>query len=140
MKIVIDSNRVLAAMIRGGTTREILFDRFFDFLAPDFIVVEVQKHEGRIINAAGLTKEEFKTLLALIFEHITIIPESEYAYLFNSINEEIPDEKDVSYFAVSLASNAAGIWTHDLDFNKQNKVKVFTNIDMLRISGKSQLN
>jgi len=33
MKIVIDSNRVIAALIKESTTREILFDKNFEFIA-----------------------------------------------------------------------------------------------------------
>jgi len=33
MKVVIDSNRVLAAMIKDSTTRGILLDIFFEFVA-----------------------------------------------------------------------------------------------------------
>ena len=77
--------------------------------------------------------------LSLIFERITIIPELEYNEFIDMIKDEINDPKDVPYLAASLASNAHGIWTHDPDFGKQNKVKIFTNFDMLKLSGKAKL-
>lgn len=40
MRIVIDANRILAAMIKESTTREIVFNRFFEFIAPDFVLSE----------------------------------------------------------------------------------------------------
>lgn len=138
MKIVLDSNRVLAAMIKDSTTREILFDTFFEFIAPDFILTEIRENEGKIIKTANITKGEFEILLALIFEHITIIPETEYDKFVKSIKDEITDAEDISYIAVCLASDAHGIWTHDSHFDKQDKVKVFTNISMLELSGKAK--
>ena len=135
MRIVIDANRVIAALIKDSTTRQILLDLNFEFIAPDYILVEIYKNENRILNASGITKDEFEILLALIFEHITIIPEIEYRKFLETIKNEIKDTMDLQYFAVCFARNAYGIWTHDPDFMKQNKVKIFTNIDMLKLSG-----
>ena len=45
MKIVIDSNRVIASLIKEGTTREILFDKKFEFFAPEFIKSEIDKYK-----------------------------------------------------------------------------------------------
>ena len=138
MRIVIDSNRVLAAMVKDSTTREILFDEFFEFLAPEHIIAETTKHKERIINASGLAEEEFEILASLIFERITIIPEAEYREIFSELKNEIRDQNDLPYFASAIMVNADGIWTHDEDFLEQKRVKIFTNIDMLRISGKDK--
>ena len=50
MKIVIDSNRVIAAMIKESTTRHILLNQFFEFIAPDYLISEVRKYEDKIIK------------------------------------------------------------------------------------------
>ena|SRR3989344_7919529 len=137
MKIVIDSNRVLAAMIKESTTRELLFDHFFEFIAPDFILTEVQKYKQRILDASKISENDFALLVTLIFEHITIIPQEEYqSYL--SIEHEIHDTKDFPYIAVCLALQAEGIWSHDPDFLQQKEVKVFTNFHLLTFSGKAK--
>jgi len=138
MRIVIDSNRILAALIKDSTTREIVLDSFFEFLAPDFILAEIRSHEERVLKAAGITRDELEVLLFLIFERITIIPESEYREWIELVKGDISDPKDVVYIAACLAGKADGIWTHDPDFSTQNKVNIFTNIDMLRMSGKAK--
>lgn len=43
---------------------------------------------------------------------------------------------DIPHLAACLASKAEGIWAHDPHFLEQQKVKVFTNIDMLNLSRK----
>lgn len=91
------------------------------------------------MKAAEITKEEFEVLLALIFEHITILDQTEYSKLIEALKEEISDPKDIPYIAACLASNAEGIWTHDPHFKEQQKVKIFTNIGMLNLSGKAKL-
>ena len=134
MKIVIDSNRVIASLIKEGTTREILFDKKFEFFAPEFIKSEIDKYKEDILNKSGLINEEFEVLLSLIFEYIKIIPELEYKYLLDDINLDIEDINDILYLAVCLFIYANGLWTHDSHFKEQNKCKVFTNIDMLNFS------
>ena len=37
MKIIIDSNRVIAALMKNSTTREILFNKNFEFFAPEYV-------------------------------------------------------------------------------------------------------
>ncbi|MDP4039133.1 MAG: PIN domain-containing protein [Candidatus Pacearchaeota archaeon] len=138
MKIVVDSNRVIAALIKESTTREILFGKDFEFVAPDFIMNEVRKYQEEIITKSGVSEEEFDVLLSLIFENIEIISEEEYKEFLEKLKDEIKDEKDVPYIAVSVVSKADGIWTHDPHFKEQEKIKIFSNIDMLRISGKAK--
>ena len=134
MKIVIDSNRVLAAMIKESTTREILFDKTFEFIAPEYIESEIRKYKDRVINAANITEDEFEILLALIFENITIVPENGYVGMIEKLKGKIKDPKDLAYIATCIATNAEGIWTHDPHFKDQKEVKVFTNIYMLKLS------
>lgn len=44
MKIVIDANRIIAALIKQSTTRDILFDGAFEFVTPDFALSEIEEH------------------------------------------------------------------------------------------------
>ena len=134
MKVVIDSNRVIASLLRDSTTREILYNRRFDFIAPEFIKVEIQKYKKDLISKAGITEEEFASLLSLFFEKITLIPNEEYSEYFKELTTDISDPKDIPYFACSLATKSKGIWSHDPHFQKQSKVKIFTNIDLLRLA------
>ena len=136
MKVIIDANRVIASMIKEGTTREILFDSMFEFSAPDNIMSEIRKHEKRVTEAAQLTKEEFEVLLILIFENIKIIPKADYQAFMEENKSKIKDPEDLPYIAVCLATGSEGIWTHDPHFKEQKIVETFTNIDMLRKAGK----
>ncbi len=129
MRIVIDSNIVIAAMIKESTTRKILLNSFFEFIGPDYLLLEVRKYKDRIIEAVDIGENEFEILLSLIFSNITLIPEEEYCELFNSL--ESKDFKDLPYIAVCIKMKAEGIWSHDPHFLEQEKIKVFTNINLL---------
>ena len=134
MKVVIDSNRIVAALIKDSTTRNILFNNNFEFVAPDSIIIEVNKYKDTIIEKSRLTEKEFDMLSSLIFEHIGIIPQNEYNGFVAQFKNEIKDPNDVPYIGACVAAKAEGIWTHDPHFKEQKKVKVFTNIDLLKIT------
>ena len=78
MRIVIDANRIIAALVKESTTRDILFDKNFEFLAPDYTITEIHNHEEELRAKTKLNHEEFEVLLSLIFERIKIIPQIEY--------------------------------------------------------------
>lgn len=134
MKIVVDSNRVIASLLKDSTTRGILYNRTLDFVAPEFIKVEILKYKKDIISKTGIRGDEFDSLLSLLFERITLIPGEKYSKYFKELSANISDPKDISYFACSLATKSNGIWSHDPHFQKQNKVKIFTNIHLLRFT------
>ena len=138
MKILIDTNRIIAGLIKEGATRSILLDNFFEFVTPDYTISEIKKYREEIKKKAKLTDKEFELLLALIFEHIDVIPESEYSAFMKGCKNDISDPDDIPHLAACLATKAEGIWAHDPHFKEQHKVKVFTNIDMLRMSGKAK--
>lgn len=140
MKILVDTNRIIAALVQESTTRDILFDENFKFLTPDYTITEMKEHKEELKKKTKLTDKEFEILVTLIFERIEIIPESEYKKFLDECKNLISDPDDVSYLAACLASKAEGIWAHDPHFLEQHKVKIFTNMNMLRMSGKAKPN
>jgi len=135
MKIVIDSNRVIASLLKEGTTREILYSRDIEFIAPEFVKEEIGKHKDDLIKKAGISIENFDILLSLLFERITLISQNEYAKHLNKLKIDIADTKDIPYLACCLATKSEGIWSHDPHFLEQKKVRIFTNKDLLDLYG-----
>jgi len=136
MKILIDTNRIIAALVKESTTRSILMDETFQFVTPDFTLTEINEHKEEMKQKTKLSQVEFEMLLMLIFEHISIIPHSEYNHYIKECQEDRSDPDDLPQLAAGIATKAEGIWSHDPHFREQKKMKVFTNIDLLRISGK----
>lgn len=137
MKIAVDTNRIIAALVKDSTTRKILFDRNFEFTTPDCTITEIQEHKEELKAKTNLSDEEFDILLALIFENIEIIPKSYYGVYLDECKNDISDIGDIPVLAAAIATKAEAIWAHDPHFKEQKKVKVFTNIDMLKLSGKN---
>ena len=65
MKIVIDANRIIAALIRDSTTRNILFDDEFEFLTPDYATVEINRHRKELQRKIGLNDTDFDLLVTI---------------------------------------------------------------------------
>ena len=134
MKIIVDADRIVAALIKQNTTRDILFDEEFEFLTPDHALFEIEEHREILQKKTKLTTYEFDILLMLIFEYITIIAKSTYTNFMEDCKESVKDVNDIPYIAACLASEFLGIWLHNQHFREQSKVKVFTNIDLLNLS------
>jgi len=72
-------------------------------------------------------------ILSLFFENIRIIPSEEYFQEFTKAQKLIRDQKDVPYVACCIFSKSDGIWTHDSGFLEQNTIKIFTNVDLIKM-------
>lgn len=137
MKIVVDTNRIIAALVKDSTTRSILFNKNFKLITSDYTITEIQEHKDELKAKTYLNNAEFDILLGLVFEHIEIVPELDYKDFINECKNEINDPDDVPVLAVAIATKADGIWAHDPHFKKQKRVKVFTNIDLLELAKKN---
>jgi len=134
MRIIIDSNKIIAALIKDHTIRDIIFDEKFEFFAPSFIKSEITKYKKDITEKANLNEAELSILIEIIFSKICIIPYDKYSIFLPYFLDAIIDEKDIPYLAACKSCSTEGIWTHDPHFKKQKNIKIFTNIDMINIS------
>jgi predicted nucleic acid-binding protein len=133
MKLVIDTNRIMAGLLKESTSREIILDNRFIFYAPDYIETELFKHREYLMKKAKITESGFDTLLHTLLEQITLVPfedfEQEYSRAIR-IMESI-DENDAPFLAVGLALGLEGIWTEDRHFLRQDLIRVFHTGDLV---------
>jgi len=131
MKVVVDANRLIAAMIRDGASRSLLRSPFLEHYTPSFSFSSIEKYRGDIILKAGISEEEFSLLIVMISRKVKVIPLDVYSiYLHVAIND-LPDRGDVPFLALGIAIGADAIWTDDKHFQHQTKVKVFTTKELL---------
>lgn len=133
MKLVIDTNRIIAALIANNSSRKILKNPDYQFIAPDYSLEEIKKYKDEICKKSGLAEEEFAVLLDLIFNNIKIIPESNYVNFIAEAEKLIGkrDIKDAPFLALAIAEKADGIWIDDKDFLIQNKIKIYKTEDLI---------
>ena len=76
MKIIIDTNVLMAGLIKDSIVRTVLLTKDIKFFLPEFAIQEIKKYEPELLKKSGYTKKEFKTMMNLLLEKIKIIPKS----------------------------------------------------------------
>ena len=133
MKLVIDTNRIMAGLLKESTSRKIILLGQFLFYAPDYIETELFKHREYLMKKAKMTESDFDTLLNTLLEQITLVPfedfEQDYPRAIRIM--ESVDENDAPFLAVGLALTLDGIWTEDRHFLRQDLIRVFHTSDLV---------
>jgi predicted nucleic acid-binding protein len=132
MNLVVDTNVLMAGLLKNSVTREILSNKSINFNTPEFSIQEIEKYKSYLIKKSGLSDEEFDELFELIIENINIIPTEEikpYIKRAKDIMHNI-DVKDSPFIACALYLKC-GIFSYDEDFKKQNVVKVYEISEIL---------
>jgi len=93
MKLVIDTNRIIAALITNSASRKIIKNIDYQFIAPDYSLEEIRKYKDEICKKSELDEEEFAVLLDLIFNNIAAA---------KSTLPETLKSSSLSFFIVSM--------------------------------------
>lgn len=135
IRIVIDTNRIIAALIKNNISRKIIFSKDFELITPQHSINEVYNYKNLIINKANINNEEFEFLIYLIFEKIKVIQTDTYKNYIKEGKKLIQDIDDVPFIALALAAKC-DIWSDDKHFQKQKKIKIWKTADMLKLISK----
>lgn len=133
MKLVIDTNSIISALIKNGISRRIILSPFIHFITPEYTLQEIEKYSQLICKKAKISLGEFTIVLKLLFEQIEIIPHEEYANSINEAKSLIDDVDDVPFIALCLASQADGIWSDDAHFKTQRKVSIYRTRELATV-------
>lgn len=132
MKLVIDANVVISALIADSKTRELIVTLEPDLLTPEFVHDEIENYTGLIVDKSGMHLDRVAQFIDLLFQYIEVVPASKfYPYIEEAdaaIGETDPD--DVLYVACALASDA-DIWSDDTDFDEQDVVETHSTTDVI---------
>lgn len=133
MKIVVDTNILMSALIKDSITRKIITDSGLEFYYPEISLNELKRYERLILDKSRLKTLEYKKLLKNLLDNVMLISTK---YFDDKINEASKmmkhiDPDDVVFLACAIALNA-NIWSDDKDFQKQKKVNIFTTSDFIK--------
>lgn len=92
MKVIIDTNIIIAALIKEGITREIILNDEMKFYTPAHTFSEIRKYADTICKKAKITHDEIEIILKILFEQISII--SEYKEYIEKSKKLISDPED----------------------------------------------
>jgi len=135
LSIVVDSNIIFAGLIRNSSTRAILASTDIEFVVPEWVHSELREHIGELAEKAGVPEKEMERYVEQIFQIVHTMPMEEYkdslAEALEIMSETDPD--DAPFLAVAIATGADAIWTNDAHFLEQQRVKVVSTRDMMKM-------
>ncbi len=136
MKLVLDTNILIAALIKDSITREILLHPEIECFVSEFLLDEVDSFKDEILRKSGLSKDNFEELLENIKEKLIFIPDEEIYHKEEAqrIMASI-DNKDSVFIALALTTKNDGIWSEDKHFEKQKCIKVWKTKDLIEYLG-----
>ncbi len=134
MDLVIDANILFAALIKEGTTIELIFNENIHLFAPEFLLKEFAKYKEEILRKTKRTEEQLNEILEILNIIITIIPKEEFKEFFKEAEQICPDPKDIDYFALALKLRSA-IWSNDKDIRDQSRIKIYSTKELIEFYG-----
>ena len=133
MKLIVDTNMLISALIKDGAVRKILLSQDFKFCTTEQFLVEINKYIPMISKKAKMSLEETYLMFFFLLSYFEIIPISKYVNKFDEAYEIMKDidEDDTLFIALALAIPNDGIWTEDKHFQKQEVIKIWTTKDLI---------
>jgi predicted nucleic acid-binding protein len=132
VRIIVDANIVFSAILNtNGKIGDLLInsEKYFDFIAPDFLRIEIKKHYPRLTKISGLTLKNIQEAEFQIYKDITFISEEQIKistwFAAEKLVAEV-DPKDIHYVAYSKHFKCK-IWSGDKMLIKGLAKKDFTN-------------
>mgnify|MGYP000050092198 CR=1 FL=1 len=132
MKLAIDANVVISALIADSKTRELIVTLEPDLLTPEFVHDEIENYEDLIVEKSGMQPARVAQFIDLLFQYIEVVPASEFYPAIERADEAIgeTDPDDVLYLACAIACDAA-IWSDDSDFDEQDLVETYSTSEVI---------
>ena len=132
LRLAVDANALYAALLRDGTARRLATDARLRLFAPRHLITEVRRHLPEIVRRAEVPGLQIERALSTLLAPVTLVHRGEYLGRVPGMLEEfrILGPWDVRYLAVAEALGLDGVWSDDKDLRRQNRVLVFTTVDL----------
>jgi predicted nucleic acid-binding protein len=132
MKLFVDANVVISALIADSKTRELIVTLEPALLTPAFVHDEVGNYEDLIVEKSGLEPDRVAQFIELLFQYIEVVPADDFHPAIERADEALgdTDPDDVLYLACAIACDAA-IWSDDSDFDEQSLVERYSTSDVI---------
>ena len=132
MKLVIDANVVISALIADSKTRELIVTLEPYLLTPAFVHDEIENYQDLIVAKSGMEQRRVTQFIDLLFQDIEVVPADDFYPAIERADDAIgdTDPDDVLYLACAIARDAA-IWSDDSDFDEQDLVERYSTSDVL---------
>ena len=126
--LVVDTNRIIAALVRDGFSRMLLVSSPVAFFTVRLSKKEIMNHKEELMKKVDLSEPVFDALLGTLYNKINIVADEVIEPYLDEAQQVMGniDPDDVQFIAAALAIPCDGIWSDDKHFQKQHRVKVWT--------------
>lgn len=130
-----------AAYYTNGKIGDLLINskKYFEFIAPDFLRLEIRKHYDKIIKVSKLTIEQVQEAEFQIYKNIKFISEEQITKSTWTVAQELVfdiDPKDITYIAFAKHFRCK-IWSGDKvlisGLEKKNFYRFFTTDQLFQL-------
>jgi len=122
LTIVVDTNVIIAALIKDGIVRKLIINNPGDFITPDWCFDEVVEHKDAW-NKKNLRENEIDKILDDLKEKYVIpIANKYYKKRMKEAKNMIGDPDDEPIIALALAVENKGIWSFNTKHFKKEKM------------------
>lgn len=132
MKLLVDTNRIIAALVKNGISRKILMHSNAELIGVTVSKEEIAKYKLFLIEKAEITEEYFEVILDRFLQRMIIVPDDRIQYHMAEAKKIMDgiDPDDTPFIAAALAMDA-DMWSDDKHFKKQKRIKVWTTRDLV---------
>lgn len=136
MRIIIDANILIAALIKDGTIRRICMEKGIYLYSPAFILEEILGHAEELEHKTGLSNAALRKTLddLTALSDITIVSPVEIKPFLQEARDICPDPYDVEYVALALKMRCP-IWSEDKELKATRKVNVINTKELIMMFG-----
>jgi len=135
MRLVVDTNRIIAALVKDSASRKILLSDKIDFLTIEITKQEIEEHRQELLDKTRLIDEQLNLALSFLFSRVfvvsDIVVESKMDEAKKIMDSLDPD--DTPFIALALAVENDGIWSDDKHFKQQNTIRIWETKDLLTL-------
>ncbi len=114
MRLVLDTNVLLSAVMRDGFTRALLIHPEVELVMPEYALDEVDRHLPAIAERMGVPVGTARLTLAHLLSNVQTVPREDYAQEMRRADEALKDldPDDAPFLALAL-STGEPLWTQD---------------------------
>lgn len=140
MKLVVDTNVVIAALIKDGICRYLLTHFDGELYTVKLLDKELEKYREYVTKKAGISKEMMQKILQLTYDKMIFLDDALIEQHMEQAKKVIAkyDNDDVPFIAAALAIQA-DIWSDDDHFKQQTQIKVWTTEELVKRLKKQQI-
>ena len=134
MRLVVDANILVAALLKDSTTRELLLEDDLELFAPEGLLAELKNllKNQKVRKRLPLSDNALSELSEAIFSEITFFPEESFLSFIKDSAELVSHIEDAPYIALALTLKIP-LWSNDAALKEQTKVKVLTTPELIKL-------